>query len=142
MSAAVWPAADGSCPPLQLLLSEKQKVLAGEVCALLKGADMTDSAGYTRFGKDKRGDEQPPKLARREPRLVKLAEARTALEAEAAPRAMKHAEKQDREEDADDTEVAQKGEETEGNAVGVPTAQGNFTDPDARITKTADGLFH
>lgn len=91
-------------------LTEKQKVLADEVSALLADADAFDDAEDARFGKDKRGDELPPELARRELRLVKLAEARAALEADAAVRA--------------------------------PKAQRNFTDPDSRIMKTADGSFH
>lgn len=123
-------------------LTEKQKVLANEVSALLADADATDDAEDTRFGKDKRGDELPPELARRESRLVKLAEARAALEADAAVRARKDAERKARDNGADDTEVAQKGEEAAGNAVVAPTAQRNFTDPDARIMKTADGSFH
>ena len=90
-------------------LTEKQKVLADEVSALLADADAIDDAEDARFGKDKRGDELPPELARRESRLVKLAEARAALEADAAV---------------------------------APKAQRNFTDPDSRIMKTADGSFH
>lgn len=90
-------------------LTEKQKVLADEVSALLADADAIDDAEDARFGKDKRGDELPPELARRESRLMKLAEARAALEADAAV---------------------------------APKAQRNFTDPDSRIMKTADGSFH
>ena len=56
-------------------LSEKQKVLAEEVSALLAEADAIDDAEDARFGKDKRGDELPPELARRQSRLLKLAEA-------------------------------------------------------------------
>lgn len=77
-------------------LSEKQKVLADEVSALLADADAIDGAEDARFGKDRRGDELPPELARRESRLVKLAEARAALEADAAARARKDAEKKAR----------------------------------------------
>ena len=74
-------------------LTEKQKVLVDEVPALLADADAIDDAENARFGKDKRGDELPPELARRESRLVKLAEARAALEADAAALARKDAEK-------------------------------------------------
>jgi len=66
-------------------LSEKQKVLAD--------ADAIDTVEETRFGKDKRGDELPPELARPESRLVKLAEARARAEADASARARKDAEK-------------------------------------------------
>ena len=123
-------------------LSEKQKVLADEVSALLADAGAIDDAEDARFGKDKRGDELPVELARRESRLVKLAEAKAALEADAAARARKDAEKKARDKGADDTEVAQQGDDAAKNAVVAPKAQRNFTDPDARIMKTADGSFH
>jgi len=123
-------------------LTEKQKVLADEVSALLADADAIDEAEDARFGKDKRGDELPPELARRESRLVKLAEARAALEADAAARARKDAEKKARDKGDDDDTVAQKGDDAAKNAVVAPKAQRNFTDPDSRIMKTADGSFH
>ncbi|WP_425485100.1 IS1182 family transposase [Glaciibacter psychrotolerans] len=124
-------------------LSEKQKILAEEVSALLADADAIDDAEDARFGKDKRGDELPDELARRETRLVKLAEAKAALEADAAARARKDAEKKAREKgDDDDEDVTRKGEDAAKNAVVAPKAQRNFTDPDARIMKTADGSFH
>ena len=66
-------------------LTEKQKVLAHEVSALLADADAIDDAEDARFGKDKRGDELPLEFARRESRLVKLAEARAALEGRGRP---------------------------------------------------------
>jgi transposase len=67
-------------------LSEKQKILAEEVSELLADADAIDDAEDTRFGKDKRGDELPDELVRRETRLVKIAEAKAALEADTAAR--------------------------------------------------------
>lgn len=123
-------------------LTEKQKILADEVSALLADADAIDTAEDTRFGKDTRGAELPPELARREPRRVKLAEARAALEADAAARARKDAEKKAREKGDDSETAAKKGEEAAINAVVAPKAQRNFTDPDARIMKTADESFH
>src|SRR5450830_2120548 len=70
-------------------LTERQKVLAAEVSDLLAEADAIDAAEDARFGKDKRGDELPAELARRESRLVTLAAAREQLEADAAARARK-----------------------------------------------------
>lgn len=103
---------------------------------------MIDRAEDARFGKDKRGDELPAELARRESRLVKLAQAREQLEADAAVKARKDAERKAREQGDDDDDIAKKGDEAAGNAVVAPTAQRNFTDPDSRIMKTADGSFH
>jgi len=123
-------------------LTEKQKVLADEVSDLLADADAVDAAEDARFGKDKRGDELPAELARRGSRLVKLAAAREQLEADAALRAKKDAEKKARERGDDDDTVTAKGEDAAKNAVVAPKAQRNFTDPDSRIMKTADGSFH
>ena len=122
--------------------TEKQKVRADGVSALLTDADAIDDAEDARFGKDKRGDELPPELARRESRLVRLAEARAALEADAAVRARKEAEKKAPDKGDDDDTAAQNGDDAAKNAVVSPKAQRNFTDPDSRIMKTADGSFH
>lgn len=123
-------------------LTEKQKVLAAEVSELLAEAQDIDAAEDNRFGKDKRGDELPAELARRESRLVKMAQARASLEAEAAARARKEAEERSRKRDDDDDTTATKGQDAAEKAEVKPTAQRNFTDPDARIMKTADGSFH
>lgn len=123
-------------------MSEKQKILADEVSALLADADAIDDEEDARFGKDRRGDELPPELARRESRLVKLAEARAALEADAAARARRDAERKAREKGEDDEVVTKKGDDAAKNAVVAPKAQRNFTVPDARIMTTADGSFH
>ena len=122
-------------------LSEKQKVLAQEVSDLLADAEQIDAGEDARFG-DKRGDELPAELARRESRLVKIAAAKEQLESEAAERARAAAEQKAREDGDDDAGVTAKGEDAAATAVVKPTAQRNFTDPDARIMKTADGSFH
>ena len=122
-------------------LTEKQKVLAAEVSELLAQAEAIDDAEDTRFGKDKRGDELPAELARRESRLVKLGAARAQLEAEAAARAREEAEEKSRDRGDDDDTTATKGQAAADGAVVKPNAQRNFTDPDSRIMKTADGAF-
>jgi transposase len=123
-------------------LVEKQKVLAAEVTELLGEAQDIDAAEDARFGKDKRGDELPAELARRQSRLAKMAQARKSLEAEAAARARKEAEEKSRGRGDDDDATATKGEDAAQNAEVKPTAQRNFTDPDARIMKTADSSYH
>lgn len=72
---------------------------------------------------------------------MKLAEARAALEADAAARARKDAEKKARERGEDDDAVSRRGDDAAKNAVVAPKAQRNFTDPDAPIMKSADGSF-
>jgi hypothetical protein len=123
-------------------LTEKQKVLAGEVSDLLADADRIDAGEDARFGRDKRGDELPAELARRQSRLVKLAAARQQLEADAAARARKQAEGKADERGDDEDAVRDKGETAAKTAKVKPKAQRNFTDPDSRIMKTADGSFH
>ena len=73
---------------------------------------------------------------------MRLAEARAALEADAAVRARKEAEKKAPDKGDDDDTAAQNGDDAAKNAVVSPKAQRNFTDPDSRIMKTADGSFH
>lgn len=52
--------------------------------ALLADAERVDSQEDERFGPDRRGDELPERLQRREQRLQAIREAKAALEAEAA----------------------------------------------------------
>lgn len=123
-------------------LTLQQKVLADEVSDLLADAERIDRAEDTRFGKDKRGDEVPAELARRESRQAKLAFARQQLEDDAREKARAEAEERatGRGESAD--EVTAKGDQAAERAVPDPKAQRNFTDPDSRIMKTSDGSFH
>ncbi|MQA76663.1 MAG: transposase, partial [Solirubrobacterales bacterium] len=123
-------------------MSEKEKILAQEVSELLAEAEAIDKAEDAKYGKDRRGDELPEELRRRETRLAAIREAKQALEDEARERAEAAAEAkaQDQGEDADTVaeRVAQAGEK----AVPKPKAQRNFTDPESRIMKTSDGAFH
>jgi hypothetical protein len=123
-------------------MTEKEKILAGEVSALLAEAERIDKAEDAKFGKNRRGDELPEELRRRETRLAKIREAKAALEAEAAQSAREHAQQRatDRGDDADT--AAGKGAAAAQAAVPKPKAQRNFTDPDSKIMLTDDGAFH
>jgi hypothetical protein len=68
-------------------LGPRIEQLEAEVAAILADAEATDLAEDEEFGADKRGDEVPPELARRESRLAKLRAAKEAIEAEAADKA-------------------------------------------------------
>ena len=111
--------------------------LRANVDALLGEAERIDAEEDERFGPDRRGDELPEELKRREQRLAKIREAKEALEAEAreaetARRAELEAQgKQPREPRDGRDPFAPK-----------PTAQRNFTDPESKIMKTADGSYH
>jgi len=100
----------------------QEAVLEQEVRSLLRQAEAADQEDDRRYGPDRRGDELPAELARRESRLRKIREAKAALEAEAR----RQAEAEGRPPDS-----------------GTPAdkAQRNFTDPEAKIQKTSDGFI-
>ena len=123
-------------------MSEKEKVLADEVSALLADAERIDKAEDKKFGKDRRGDELPEELTRRETRLAKIRQAKAALEDEARARAAEHAQTAARDRGDDAQAAAAKGQAAADGAVPKPKAQRNFTDPDSKIMLTNDGAFH
>jgi len=102
-------------------MGEKQRQLRDEVTALLAQAEAADAAEDAEHGADRRGDELPAELQRRESRLQKIREAKRALEARAK------------------AEAAAAGDAS-APATPDPKAQYNFTDPDSRIMKTPDGF--
>jgi transposase len=112
-------------------------VLRKNVDALLCEAEQVDAEEDERFGADRRGDELPEELQRRETRLAKIREAKEALEAEARER-----------ETARRADLAAEGKTPRSPRDGrdpfapKPTAQRNFTDPESKIMKTADGSYH
>jgi len=109
-------------------------VIGANVRALLEEAAAVDAEEDERFGPDRRGDELPAELQRREQRLARIREAKQALEAEAAAR-----------ESARRAELAAEGKQPRRPPNGrdpfkpKPRAQRNFTDPESKIMKTADG---
>jgi hypothetical protein len=123
-------------------MTAREKVLAGEVSALLADAETTDKAEDATYGRDRRGDELPQDLHRRQDRLAKIAAAKAALEAEAAAAAAEHAADLAHRKGADEDTVAERAATASAQAVPKPKAQRNFTDPDSRIMKTSDGSFH
>jgi transposase len=125
-------------------MTKKQSELEAEIAelrerarALLTEAEATDAAEDELYGPDRRGDELPDELARRETRLAKLREAKAALEAEAKER-----------EEARRAEMRSEGREPRSPPSGrdpftpKPTDQRNFTDPESKIMKSSDGAFH
>jgi transposase len=111
--------------------------IEAQAAALLSDAEAIDREEDERYGPDRRGDELPDELARRESRLARIREAKAALEAEEAERErarqaqMREEGRKPRKPDPDDDPPTPK-----------PTAQRNFTDPESKIMKTADGAFH
>lgn len=118
-------------------LEREIAALRKNVDALLRDAELIDAEEDERFGADRRGDELPQELQRREGRLERIREAKAALEAEAreaetARRAeLKEQGKKPRRPPNGRDPFAPKGK-----------AQRNFTDPESKIMKTSDGSFH
>jgi transposase len=102
-------------------MRDKQKQLRDEVNDLLAEAEATDAAEDAEYGIDRRGDELPAELQRRESRLKRIREAKRALEARAKDEAAAHGEPAD-------------------SAKPDAKAQYNFTDPESRIMKGPDGF--
>jgi len=102
-------------------MKAKRQQLRDEVQALLAQAEAADAADDAEYGADRRGDELPAELQRRESRLQRIREATRALKARAKE------------------EVAATGEPTD-TAKPDPKAQYNFTDPESRIMKGPDGF--
>lgn len=102
-------------------MGKKQRQLRAEVKALLAQAAATDVAEDAEYGANRRGDELPAELQRRESRWARIREAKRALEARAK----------------DEAVTAGKPAES---AKADSTAQYNFTDPESRIMKGPDGF--
>jgi len=102
-------------------MRETQTQLRDEVTGLLAQAEAADTADDAEYGADRRGDELPAELQRRESRLKRIREAKQALEARAK------------------AEAAAAGHPPE-SAKPDPKAQYNFTDPESRIMKGPDGF--
>ena len=123
-------------------MTEREEILAEEVSALLAEAEAADTDEDAEYGKNRRGDELPAELQRRETRLVKIREAKKALEDEARERAEAEAVAKARDRGEDEETAAERVAEARAAAVPRPKAQRNFTDPESKIMKTSDGSFH
>src|SRR5712692_4341618 len=122
-------------------MKEEERKLKGEIAELLRRAQAVDEAEDEQYGVERRGDELPEELRRREDRLKKIQEAKQRLE--------------DRQKEED--RAAGRSENDGGWASGVRPQGGrsrhhrefgevpekkteNFTDPQSRIMKTQDGF--
>jgi transposase len=103
-------------------MKETEKRLREEVRELLNQAEAADQEEDSRYGRDRRGDELPEELQRRETRMARIREAKHALEERAREQAKS------------------KGKDPEKSQ---PTkkAQYNFTDPESRMLKGPDGFL-
>ncbi len=102
---------------------EKQQQLKDEVKRLLEQAEAADEAEDREYG-DKRGDELPEELRRRETRLARIKEAKKVLEQRARDKALAEGKS------AEEAKLAKPQDKD----------QYNFTDPESRIMPGADGI--
>ena len=118
-------------------MKEEEKRLRKEIHGLLAQAKKTDAQEDKRYGKNRRGDELPAELVRREDRLRTIQAARQRLEAR-----QREAD-QENGRDPDDQDRTGKPGKPFQRAFGEPkaTAQENFTDPDSRIMKRGSSGF-
>ena len=104
----------------KVLTADQQKQLKEEVKQLLAQAEAADEAEDRQYG-SQRGDELPEELRRRETRLARIKEAKKVLEQRARDKTA-----------AEGKSAAQAKPEDQD--------QYNFTDPESRIMKGADGI--
>src|ERR1700730_517515 len=104
-------------------MKEKQQQLKEEVKQLLEQAEAADREEDRQYG-SKRGDELPEELQRRETRLAKILEAKKVVEQRARDKAA---------EEGKSAEQAKRAKPDDKD-------QYNFTDPESRIMKGADGF--
>lgn len=111
-------------------MDNEEARLQAEVDALLHAADAADTQDDTTYGPDRRGDELPVALARREQRLETIRAAKAVLEHEAhAEAALKQAVL-----DARKAARPRRGRPPPPpSSVPYPKTQRNFTDPESRI---------
>jgi transposase len=102
-------------------MQEKEEQLREEVRKLLAQAEAVDEEEDARYGKDRRGDELPEELARRETRIARIREAKRVVEERAR-------------EEAKAKDPGGEGVKPEAKA------QYNFTDPESRIMKGPEGF--
>ncbi len=104
-------------------MTEKQQQLQAEVKQLLDQAAAADETEDRQYG-GQRGDELPEELRRRETRLAKIKEAKRVIEQRARDKAAEEGKS------ADEAKRAKPDDKD----------QYNFTDPESRIMKGADGF--
>jgi transposase len=100
---------------------EQEEAIGAQVQELMAKASAADAEEDTLFGKDKRGDELPEELQRRETRLARIREARRVVEERAREKAKAEG-------------------KPEGEAKPEDKSQYNFTDPESRIMKCNEGF--
>jgi transposase len=131
-------------------MQEREAALKERVAELLARAEAVDTAEDAEHGRERRGDELPEELQRAEGRLAKIRAAKAALEAQAREQAVKDAAAAQARQAERERQEQENGRRFGGKkpvvvdpeqAKPAPQAQRNFTDPESRIQRTADGFI-
>lgn len=118
-------------------MKEEEQRLRTEIRQLLSQAEAADTAEDAEHGSDRRGDELPAELARRESRLEKIRAACQALEAQAQA-----AVDEARKESGEQPPESGRGRRSAAvKAVPQAKAQYNFSDPETKIMKASNKGF-
>jgi transposase len=112
-------------------MPQEEARLKQEIAAILAEAESADATEDAAHGRDRRGDELPRELARRQSRLAKIQEAKALLEERARAEAAEEAAR--RQEEGKPPPAVPPAE-----AVPEPKDQINFTDPESRIMKVSN----
>jgi len=117
-------------------MRQEEARLRREIADLLDQAEAADAEEDRLYGPDRRGDELPEELRRREDRLRTIQEAKRRLEARQA-----EADRQQGRREGDGRK-SPRGGSNFARDFGVPEdkAQENFTDPESRIMKSSKGF--
>ena len=114
---------------------KEEASLKEEIKQLLEKSEAIDQQEDDKYGPDRRGDELPEELARRESRLKRIQEAKKVLEAKAKA-AAQEAQKQREQEDSKSGNKPQCGRKRKAvSEVPAYNKQYNFTDPESGIMK-------
>jgi hypothetical protein len=120
-------------------MKEEQERLQGEIQELLAQAEAVDGQEDQEHGADRRGDELPEELARRENRLRRIQQAKQALEAQAKAAAEQaRREQEQRPEEREDVPGKRGRHAQEVSELPAEKKQYNFTDPESKIMKASN----
>ena len=123
-------------------MCQSEAKLAAEVAEMMRQAERVDDEEDAAYGADNRGGDLQGEMARRESRLAKIRKAKADLEQHAKDQAAGKACATAHKNGQSDEVAAEAAGRAAEAATPAAKAQRNFTDPDARIMKTADGSFH
>jgi transposase len=120
-------------------MKEEEARLQGEIQELLAQAEAADGQEDQDHGRDRRGDELPEELARRESRLQRIRKAKQALEAQAKAAAEQTRREQEAlGEERKDAPAESGGRAQKVSEVPAEKKQYNFTDPESKIMKVSN----